>query len=557
MNRTSWQRCPGAFVVAASVVATLAAPRVARAEERDAASAKKHREAGARAARASRWDEALTEYQAAETASPSAEGALGVAVALDALRRDVEAYDAFRDAIAKYGSRLSGAAAANARARLAALERVTGTVRISVNVAGAAVTIDAAEVGVSPLAAPVRVPSGLHRVRATKPGYVDAEVLPTVAGGTTADATLTLTEAIRTGHVVVRTGDGAPANLLVDGVDRGPLPFDGEIDAGAHDVYARSPTRASPHQTIEVVRGQTLSLLVGVSPIKTRVHVATADRNGIIAVDGAVVGEGEFEGQLPIGEHAVRVARPGYEPVERRVFLREGESYAETFTLTPAAAVERVVSDRPFEGIKGGVMLAGAFQANGLNGDFSEPCSFASSPVATSCSAGSPAGGAIMGYVGYTVNPVGVDVLFGGQLDTTSASLTVPGHPTESFTVPRLGGFVAPRATVAGETHGFRFSFAAGVGLAVREVVLSSEGLSGLTGSDPGSTYVAPAITFEGTAHVRVSPKVAVGAGLMYWAESAGGGVTVKSGPYLTEPAVVLSAAQAMVLPFVALEYGP
>ncbi len=546
-----------------TVVAAVSAPRVAMADARGAgsATAKAHLGSAARAARALRWDEALTEYTAAEAASPSPEAMLGIAEAHDALRHDVDAYNAFHDLLAAFGARLSSAQAATANARLAALEHVTGLVSVTVNVGGAALTIDDAPAGVAPLPAAVRMTTGLHRVRATLPGYADAEALPTVVGGQTAMVVLSLKEATRTGHVSVRTGDAIPATLRVDGKELGPLPWEGDLAAGPHDIFVHGATKASSHQTVEVLRGQSQSLILQLNVIETAVSVTTADRNGRITLDGAAMGDGAWSGKLPIGEHELRITRDGYDPVDKRIVLHEGESYAETFILTPvgAGALPSPEASRPLEGVVGGAMLAGAFQVNGLNGDFSEPCSFASTPSPTSCSAGSPAGGAILGYVGYTANPVGVDVLFGGQLDTASVAFTVQGgkQVSESFTTPRIGGLIAPRARVTGQTSGFRFSFAAGVGLAVREVSLSSHGLSAITGSDPSSTYVAPAITFEGTVHVRVTPRVALGAGLMYWAESAGNGVTLASGPYLTQPAVVLSAVQAMVLPFVGLELGP
>jgi len=551
----------------ACVVASTFAARTATAEEHAAPAvggAKGHLDAAARAAHAQRWDEALAQYKAAQTSSPSLAAATGLAESYDALRQNVEAYNAFREVLTAYGPKLSRKEAAAVAARIAALERVTGALALRVSTAGAMVTVDGAAVGTSPLSAPVRVSTGLHRVRATKPGFEDAEALPTVSGGQSADVDLTLKEMVRTGHVDVRVRApektaGAPVVVIVDGTERGPVPWSGELEAGPHDVYARSARIASPHQTINVIRGQTISLAVELTAIESAMSVATADRLGHISVDGKLVGEGAFEGRLPIGQHVVHITRPGYESLDRTVVLRDGESYSETFTLSPIGHEARETPSRAFEGIIGGVMLAGAFQVNGLNGDFSEPCSFASSPSPASCSAGSPMGGALMGYVGYMASPVGVDVLFGGQLDTTTASFTTSGASptTESFTVPRMGGFIAPRARISGETSAFRFSFAAGVGLAVRAVSLSSHGVSGLFGSDPSGVYVAPAVTFEGSVHFRASQTVAVGLGLMYWAESAGDGVTLKSGSVLTAPAVVLSAAQATVLPFVGLEFGP
>jgi hypothetical protein len=557
-------RCPrlrtALVAIGVTLVSPIAAPRHAAeaAPPVAGATARSHLQAGARAGRAARWDEALTEYRAAMEASPSAAAASGVAEALDALRENVRAYDAYRTLLAGYEKQLAPALLATARARLAALERVTGALDVRVTAAGAHVTVDGAAVGDTPLTGPVRVATGLHRVRATKAGFEDAEALPTVDGGGTVVVELAPKQTAKTGHVVVRAERGAPATLVVDGQERGPLPWDGELEAGPHDLFARSATLASTHRSVDVARGETVNVELRVDVIQSAVSVATVDRRGSLAIDGKAAGEGTFEGRLAVGPHTLRITRTGYEPIDRVFTLREGESFAETFTMTPAGS-KAAASARPFEGVVGGVMLAGSFQVNSLNGDFSEPCSFASSPSPSGCSAGSPVGGAVMGYVGYTANPVGVDVLFGAQLDSTTASLSVPGgkQPTESYTVPRVGAFLAPRARISGQTAGFRFSFAAGVGLALRSVALSGHGVSGAFGGDPSGLYVAPAITLEGAAHVRLTETLGLGLGVMYWAESAGNGVSLKSGSVLTQPAVVLSATQAMVLPFVALEVGP
>ena len=498
--------------VVVAAVASSAFSRTSLAETRPvsvATQVKNHLALGGRAARVSRWDEALAEYKAAQALSPSAAALAGMAESYDALRQDVAAYDAFRELLDGYGDQLSPGARSNAEARIVALGQVTGVVVINVNVAGAAVSIDGVPAGLSPVAPFIRVPSGVHRVRAVKPGFDDAEAAPTVGGGQSARLDLVMNETLRAAPV------------------------------------------ASP-STRQV----------------TTLTIATADRQGQLSIDGKPVGQGSFEGQLPLGPHHVHIQRDGYASLDKDVVLHAGESYAETFSLSPILAggaaggvggVER--GHRPFEGLVGGVMFAGAFQVNSLNGDFSQPCSFAATGNTTGCSAGSPAGGALMGYVGYTANPLGVDVLFGGQLDTATVSLTVKpgtGQPvTESFTTPRLGGFIAPRARISAQTKTLRFTFAAGLGLAVREVSLSAGGVSALTGNDPKGTYVAPAITVEGSAHIRATDGVAIGFGLMYWAEGAGSGVQLANGTLLKAPAYVLSAAQTFIMPYIGVELGP
>jgi hypothetical protein len=544
------------LIASAAALGATVAPSVAFAQA--VTPARAHIRAGAKAAKANDWDAALAEYKAAEAAEPSQAGAAGVAEAYDGLRQNVDAYNAFKALVDTYGPRLPKKDLAAAQARLTALAKVTGLLDVRVTPEGATVAVDTVLVGTSPLPAPVRVATGLHRVQVSRSGFEDAEALPTVAGGETATVTLALREIQKSGKVLVRMADGEPATLFVDGVERGPLPWEGVLEIGPHDVFARSAKMASQHQTADVVRGQTLSLVLSASKIESAVTVATADRHGLISIDGKVVGDGSFEGALPVGEHTLHIGREGYDSVDKKLTLREGASYAETFTLTPTK-VARALDARPLDGAVGGFMLAGAFQVNGLNGDFSEPCSFASTPGPSSCHAGSPIGGAVMGYVGYTANPVGVDVLFGGQLDSATAGFTTTGSKpvTESFVIPRMGGFIAPRARISGQTRSLRLTFAAGVGIAVRAVALSGSGVSGLFGSEPSSTYVAPAITMEGSIHWRVTDQVALGAGLMYWAESAGNGVLLKNGSALTAPAVVLSATQAMLLPFLGMEFGP
>jgi hypothetical protein len=49
----------------------------------------------------------------------------------------------------------------------------------------------------------------------------------------------------------------------------------------------------------------------------------TAGASDTIRVDGAVMGQGTWQGVLPSGEHTVRVTSSGMRPYERQVFIED------------------------------------------------------------------------------------------------------------------------------------------------------------------------------------------------------------------------------------------
>src|SRR5205814_698390 len=118
----------------------------------------------------------------------------------------------------------------------------TGTLEVVVNEAGATITVDDKPHGSSPLAQPLRLLAGPHRVRITKDGFLPFDQSPNVAAGMSGKVEAKLEVASTKGRLSVKEHSGKSIRVIVDGVDVGDAPLSGEVDVGQHDVGGKSPT---------------------------------------------------------------------------------------------------------------------------------------------------------------------------------------------------------------------------------------------------------------------------------------------------------------------------
>jgi len=168
-----------AAAIAATVTA-VAAPAAAQVARIDAMI-----ERGVTLREAGRDEEALTIFREAweETRSPRARAQ--IAMAEHALGRWVEAHVHLREALASTDPWIQRNRAA-LRGLLAAIERQFGAAEVRGRPAGAQVRVNGSPVGVLPMAAPVRVPSGAVRLEVSAPGYEPmVRELTVRAGGVT------------------------------------------------------------------------------------------------------------------------------------------------------------------------------------------------------------------------------------------------------------------------------------------------------------------------------------------------------------------------------------
>jgi len=312
--------------------------------------------------------------------------------------------------------------------------------------------------------------------------------------------------------------------------------------------------------------------------------VSTSDQRGTIKVDGGSVGVGAFHGDVAPGPHEITVDREGFKPYKKTVTVEPGKTVSLTISL------ERVEAAAPpppppdvFNGFYGGFFLGPSFEPGGSGSTFEQSCSLIG---AASCGASTPVGFAIAGHVGYTWDPVGIEIFGAFGFDYTAPSATFDGQVTpgsnpaltgpartEQFRVARAGGMGALRARGTIDGKHVRVSFAGGAGFGYHAMAMDRTATTtdGSNQTDlfapPVITYVSAALSFEAMVSLRLGKSVAITAGVDAWIENAGSTTQTQADPQhyfipsgvpLRTPSYRLAgAAQFFLWPFVGMEFGP
>src|SRR3954469_23870816 len=219
---------------------------------------------------------------------------------------------------------------------------------------------------------------------------------------------------------------------------------------------------------------------------RAHLRVDVEGERGEIFIDGESVGHGRFNGDVRPGRHQLRVTREGHDNFEKEVVLAQGEVHSESVTLKPSVGEVSMEGGAglpsALDGIYGGVQLLAAFVPNGTGSTFQDACD---SIGATSCSPGSVTTGGISAYVGYMLDPIGVELALLGSGDFSGPSATFDGvkgseiNPVvaqpareEKFTIGGFGGAARLRARLIAKFSRIRLNFALGPGLAYRAFVM-------------------------------------------------------------------------------------
>ena len=419
------------------------------------ATAKASLAAGDKAAKASDWTSALTEYQAAMDAQASSQALEGIANAQYMLKMHAEAYDSYDRFLKDYATAVGAHSKAQAQARLKELAPLTGYVSIRVSEPDADVSIDGKVVGKSPVAALIRVGAGPHKVDVTKSGFAPATKTPSVTANGKEIVDIQLAHEATTGHLVVKETTGQPVRVLVDGSDVGAAPLDLEIAPGPHEVVLRSSTLASPPQQVTITKGDSVQVELAAVAASAHLEVTTSDRKGLIFLDSKAVGEGAYAADVAVGPHTLVVTRDGYERYENKVTLVDKQSFTETVTLKlpEVQATGAPVGDRSEDGVYGGLGAMGLFEPGGEGNELDTSCA---QLAASSCATSAPVGAGLMGWFGYAWHPFGVEGFLAGEYDQATPSATFLGATTplenpvavgqprvEQFAFLRFGGMAA------------------------------------------------------------------------------------------------------------------
>lgn len=532
-------------------------PRVALAQPVDAKAALANAD---KAAKAKDWVKAQSEFRAAYQAAPSAQALNGLASASYELQAWGEAYESYDEFLKTYPEAMGRGAKALAEKRLKELDAKTGALTILVNESGADVSIDDKKIGASPVRALIRVATGAHVVKAVKPGFTAFEKSVDVGPGAKVSVDANMVKGAKTGKLTVKETGGKAVRVFVDNVDMGAAPWTGDVDPGSHEVRVQSATLGSTTQRVEVEAGKSGEVTILATSATGRLAITTSDGLGVIYVDGKVVGEGQFSGEVPAGTHDIRVTREGFVPFEKRVEVGDKQAVSESVALKTAGqslAGVNVEEERPFYGMYGGFGLLGGIGIGGLGSSLdltSDACQ--KTLGAVSCDTPGPMGGGAFGYVGFTWLPVGIELFVGGLFDqakqkatfgaTDQANTPLLGPArTEEFTFIRFGGVGAIRARATLDGKNFRASLSAGPGISYKQIIMQRKSASVTGGyseryvpddgaANPGESqanklsYVSPALVADLAVHWRIGQATALSLGVLGWLETAGNDVATQ-----------------------------
>ncbi|MDI7268626.1 MAG: PEGA domain-containing protein [Myxococcota bacterium] len=243
-----------------------------RQEDPARAEAQEHFEAGNTLMDMENWEAGLLEFQRSLELYPTRAALFNYGMCLKALFRYVEAMETFEKYLADYTAQATPRELQTLNQNIEELRRLLGDVGITVSPPGATVAVDGTDVGVAPLAEPIRVVSGRHTVTARLDGFHDGQAEIAVTAGEHARVEIKLREIERIGTLRVEANVPG-AEVWVDGAYGGPTPYQGTPAEGNHEVRVTAEGYVTQVQEVSIAFGDertinvTLSEPAGTDPL--------------------------------------------------------------------------------------------------------------------------------------------------------------------------------------------------------------------------------------------------------------------------------------------------
>ncbi len=227
-----------------------------------------------------------------------------------------------------------------------------GSINVSSDVPGAAITIDGQERGTSPSRIDGLAP-GQHVVELRAPNLPPFSQTVTVQGAQVASVVGTLRPATGTVRVIVTTAAGpAPANVSVQ-LDGSPLagnpPSSDQVTVGSHVVQVGAEGFRPVTQTVNVSAGQTQAVAVTLEAVVNggTVRVITSTANAEVYLDGErVQGSPAVAQNIAAGTHTIRATAAGRATVTREITVTAGQVTALDLGDLPQASQNGRISVR-------------------------------------------------------------------------------------------------------------------------------------------------------------------------------------------------------------------
>ena len=222
----------------------------------------------------------------------------------------------------------------------------SASLRVTSSPSGASVSLNGAPRGVTPLDL-AGIPEGESTIEVSLPGHAPFQTQVRLAAGESFDlnapleplpATLRVVSIPAGARIYLDQEFKGNAPLSLEGVAPGDHRLRAELDA--HDPAARNVTLAPGSDSTEEfrLRGNVGTLAVSTSPAGVEVLVDDRSYGKTAAKEDASdsVSETLSLPDVPVGEHRLRLVRPGYATAERTIVIERGK----TLSL-PTATLER------------------------------------------------------------------------------------------------------------------------------------------------------------------------------------------------------------------------
>jgi PEGA domain len=258
---------------------------------------------------------ALIKFQRAYELSDDPRLLWNVAVCEKNLRRYTRTLATLKKYREKSGPNLSESDKQEALDLEKAVQGFISKLDLTVNEAGAAVTIDGEAIGTTPIAGPLTVDIGVRTIRVTKRGFKDYEQVQRVVGGADVKLAVTLEKDLRLGKLLITAG---PEDLIaLDGKAVGRGSWEGTVRSGGHTLRVSAPGM-TPHQSEVLVKdSETRRIPVSLTPLPasgppTWLWIAggIALVGGTAAAAALMVEPTPVQGNLVPGTHQLSAGAP-------------------------------------------------------------------------------------------------------------------------------------------------------------------------------------------------------------------------------------------------------
>lgn len=238
---------------------------------------------------------------------------------------------------------------------LEGLARYTAPLTIKVNEEGAQLFIDGRDTGLTtPLSGPVTVDVGERVITLRKAGFLESSKALNISGGTPASLDVQLEPSVRSGKLVVRATGAPSALVFVDGVERGPTPWEGSVAADIkHSIELRAKGYVTETRTQTVEYRSTSVIELALRPDQGRVKIETDNTDNAIFIDGERVGTGGWEGLLSSGGHQLTISRSGADTYNADLAVQTDQTRTVKISLNKGGSVPWYIW------AAGGVLLVG------------------------------------------------------------------------------------------------------------------------------------------------------------------------------------------------------